>query len=227
MKETKNPLQLSDKVCVLFFTDGRDQYTERMMESLHTNVVFPFPAYKILMVDNPDQDRDFTEGLKEKYSIDQVIYCYKERWGIFEAVQLAWRNIPEDCNYVWHQENDFLFNEPVNIEAFVRVLQNKLIHQVALLRQAWYDDEVKSGGIFQNNPKAYRRANIAGIPLVVHREYFTHNPCLYRKSVIKHFEGYTEYSIMKHLPSGGWCAFYGSLTDAPRVTHIGSEKVTA
>lgn len=224
MRGMKSPLESLNKVCIIFFTDGRDEYTEKMLKSFHENVIFPFESHKILMVDNPGQDIEYIHNIQAEYNIDQVFFS-RERLGIFGSVQKAWSMIPEDCNYVWHQENDFLFNEKVDIPSFVRALDNKLVHQVALLRQAWYDNEVAAGGIFQANPKAYRRANIGGVPLVVHREYFTHNPCLYRKNVVKHFDNYNEYSMMRHLPSGGWSAFYGTLTDAPRITHIGVQKV--
>jgi len=71
MKGKKNPLQSSSKVCVIFFTDGRDKYTTRMLESFHENVKFPIPVHKLLMIDNPDQDMEFIAKITKKYKIDR------------------------------------------------------------------------------------------------------------------------------------------------------------
>jgi hypothetical protein len=212
----------SDKVCVLFFTDGRDEYTSQMLESFTKNVKFEH-YYSIMLCDNPTgRNSVFLEGIKKKYKINQLV-LNDERLGIFGSVQKAWALIPDDCTYVWHQENDFLFNEPVNVKAFMEILENRNINQVALLRQAWYENEVKAGGIFQANDRAYKNGVIKMYPVVLHREYFTHNPSLYRKDVIRMMKNYTEYTIMSKLP--GYCAFWGTKTDKPRVTHIGEQKI--
>lgn len=211
-----------DKVCVLFFTDGRDEYTSQMLESFAKNVKFD-NSYSIMLCDNPTgRNTVFLEGIKKKYKINQLV-LNEERLGIAGSVQKAWGLIPDDCTYVWHQENDFLFNEPVNIPAFMEILENRNINQVALLRQAWYDNEVKAGGLFQANDKVYKNGFVRMHPVVLHKQFFTHNPSLYRRDVIKIMPNYGEYNMMRKL--SGYCAFWGTKTDKPRVTHIGEKKI--
>lgn len=219
------------KICVLMFTDGRNDYLERMLESFSENVIFPEDAeLKIILHDDMPEKRD-TKHLKklaEKYNISDLMLAQKNG-GINESVMRAWRKVPKDTDFIWHQENDFIFKKKVYIDTFIRVLKNPKIYQVACLRQAWYDNEIEKGGIFQCKPAAYRDANAAGVDIVLHKEFFTHNPSLYRRGIIEDLgTGYGEYAFKNHLlkkGTNGWFAFIGKTTDENIVEHIGERKV--
>jgi hypothetical protein len=183
----------------------------------------------ILIDDNPEnRNLDLLEDIKRKFKINKMI-LNGSRLGIEGSVQEAWRNVPDKCDFIWHQENDFTYNEEIDLSVFIKVLSNRHIFQVALLRQAWYENEIEKGGIFKANHSIFRNANYKGVDLVLHRGFFTHNPSLYRKSIINsEFPNYNEYSFVKHLlsnDSNGWCSYYGKTSDGPRVTHIGEIKI--
>jgi len=213
------------KTCILIFNDGRNDYLEQTLKSLFENVQFN-DNYKILIDDVPEnRDTDFLEWITAQYGIDSLV-LNDENLGVFGSVQKAWGLIPEDCTHVWHQENDFIFNEKIDFDSILKLSNHKRVFQVALLRQDWFAFEKKAGSIFKAYP-GFRDANVSGHDVVLHKNYFTHNPCLYRKEHAIQCIGYDEYKYMKVLEktdSNGWCAYLGKMSDTPRVTHIGEVK---
>jgi|GEM_PF-3374079 len=216
------------KICVIILNDGRNDYLEQTLKSLVKNVVFPFEAelYKILYDDMPDgRDEELLSRIALEYKIDRVILSDKNN-GIDQAVQNVWKEVPE-CAYIWHQENDFTYNEQIAVEEMIRPLEmNRMIGQVALQRQAWYDDEIEAGGMYKVPYRTYRQGNIAGTNLVFQDKFFTHNPCVYRYSSIAQVSPYNELAFAEHLKKTGvkTFAYLGKLTDAPKVHHIGVIK---
>lgn len=213
------------KTCILIFNDGRNDYLEQTLKSLFENVQFN-DNYKILIDDVPEgRDVAFLESIKKKYKINKLV-LNDENLGVFGSVQKAWGIIPKDCTHVWHQENDFLFNEKIDFELMLKASNHKRIFQVALLRQNWFAFEKKAGSIF-NAYAGFKDARVADCDLVIHKNFFTHNPCLYRKEFAIQCNGYDEYKYMKVLggkDANGWCAYLGKTTDGPKVTHIGEIK---
>lgn len=213
------------KTCVFIFNDGRNDYLQQTLKSLFENVHFN-DNYKILIDDVPEnRDVAFLESIKKKYKINKLV-LNESNLGVFGSVQKAWGMIPKDCTHVWHQENDFLFNEKIDFDLMLRASNHKRIFQVALLRQNWFAFEKKAGSIY-NAYAGFKDARVADCDLVIHKNYFTHNPCLYRKEFAIQCTGYDEYKYMKVLEgkdSNGWCAYLGKISDSPKVTHIGEIK---
>jgi len=213
------------KTCILIFNDGRNDYLEQTLKSLFENVEFG-DTYKILIDDVPEgRELKYLESVKKRYKINKLV-LNDENLGVFGSVQKAWGLIPKDCTHVWHQENDFLFNEKIDFQAMVRAADHKHIFQVALLRQPWFAFEKKAGSIY-NAYSGFKDARVADNNLVLHKEYFTHNPCLYRVEFANQVNGYDEYKYIKHLLSkntNGWSAYMGTTKDAPKITHIGEQK---
>lgn len=215
------------RVCILIFNDGRNEYLRRTLSSFNEMVEIN-DCYKILIDDNPlNRNQVEIDKIVSDFNIDQVI-LNDSNLGVFGTVQKAWRFIPQDCEYVFHLENDFLFNEFVDVNELVEVLESsKKIFQIALLRQDWFAFEKKVGGIY----KAYSpwsEMKIGKVDLVLHRHYFTHNPCVYHKRYAIQTSGYNEYGYMKVLrrvQQNGYCAYLGTLKDKPKVTHIGELKI--
>jgi disulfide oxidoreductase YuzD len=216
------------KFCILIFTDGRNDYLQQTLKSLFAKVKFPERPYIVLIDDNPEnRDLEFIEKIKKQYRINKMV-LNEQRLGIGGSVKEGWKNIPKGCEFVWHQENDFLYNEDIDISLLARVLKNKLIFQFTLLRQAWYENEIEKGGVFAAHKGLFKEANYAGIDLVIHKGFFSHNPSLYRASVVDpDFPNYGEYAFIKALlkkHSNGYCAYLGKLNSEPKVTHIGKVK---
>ncbi len=216
------------KICILIINDGRNDYLDQTLKSLKDKVVFPIDAeiYKVLYDDMPEgRDAYFLSRIELEYNIDKMILSDK-RVGINQAVQNAWMHIPK-CDYIWHQENDFTYNAQIDVSKMIAPLEmNRMIGQVALLRQPWYDDEVESDGMYKVGYRTYRQGNIAGIDLVFQDLFFTHNPCIYRYSSIEQIPNYSEIEFAAHLKKRG-CrtfAYLGTLTDEPLCHHIGVVK---
>lgn len=210
---------------VLIFHDGRDEYLIKTLDSFKRMVKFNGKVNTILVADCPDQSESDFDKIKKKYKIDTV-YVSSERMGIFGAVQKGWQLVPKETEYIFHLENDFVFNEEIDVETMRVALQNKHIYQVALLRQPWYSHEIKRGGLYKALGNFWH-VNSCGVNLVAHRHYFTHNPCLYRSDVVANFDGYDEYSFMQHIikkDNRGICTYLGKINDKPKVTHIGDIK---
>ncbi len=109
------------KICVLIFTDGRNDYLERMLKSFSENVIFPEEAeVKIILHDDMPQKRDtkYLKKLAEQYNISELVFNSKNA-GINESVMRAWRKVPADTDFIWHQENDFIYNQKIDIDTFI------------------------------------------------------------------------------------------------------------
>lgn len=214
--------------CIIIFNDGRNDYLEKTLKSLQENVSFPEEPYKILYDDMPEgRDEEFLKAIKKKYKINKLILS-PENLGINKSVQNAWAQLPKHIEYIYHQENDFTYNEPIDVMQMQKVLDmNHLIGQVALLRQPWYPDEIESGSLYIKNSVNYRPANIGGVDIVIQDVYFTHNPSLYRKKHAIKLENHHEWILADTLKKQHrikYFAYLGGINDAPKVHHIGEIK---
>lgn len=110
----------------------------------------------------------------------------------------------------------------------VRVLEHdQTLAQVALLRQAWAPREIRAGGIIEQKPETYEHLDAQGVPYLRHRNFWTTNPCLYRRTLIS--DGWPDVRGSEQTfgrgqwAKGRFAAFMGDGT--PWVTHIGDERV--
>jgi len=216
-------------LALLIFHDGRNDYLEKTLQSFSENVMV-IPKYSLIVNDSSNE-----EGIEIAawFGVQKALKT-GGGCGIFRAVELAWdyvrTNWPE-VEFIWHQENDFTYNQVIDVSAMQRVIANKHVMQVALKRQAWYKHEVKYGDFMKQlnaiKPQSLLDYNVNGIDVVTHREFFSNNPCLYRiENMPKKYE--SEYLIRSHLKKVDerWtCTFLGRLKDEPLVTHIGELKV--
>jgi hypothetical protein len=86
---------------------------------------------------------------------------------------------------VFHLEDDFTFNRPVDLGAMAASsIENPNLVQLALRRQPWNDEERAAGGIVEQHPDDYDRPlRPHGHEWLEHRRFFTTNPSLYRRSL--------------------------------------------
>jgi hypothetical protein len=217
------------KICVIILTDGRNDYLERTLESLSTQVNFPEGAeiYKLMVDDWPEErDSKLLKKLAKKYKIDKVV-LNEENIGIDKTVQKAWSLIPADIDYIWHQENDFEYLKPVNVAQMIQVLDSPSIVQVALVRQPWFEDEKDAGSLLKTRAGRFRQASVSNIDVVIHRDHFTHNPSIYKRHWIEQLPGYTEYAFKDHLLRKNgvlYFSYLGKLDDPYTILHIGERK---
>jgi hypothetical protein len=86
--------------------------------------------------------------------------------------------------FIFGVEDDFLYTRPVELEPMIDTLRdNPSLRQIALLRDAYYPRELAAGGIIAQHPERYTAVAANGHSRIEHRDHFTNNPALYRKSL--------------------------------------------
>lgn len=217
------------KFCVIIINDGRNDYLEATLKSFKENVIFPegSTVHKILIDDWPkERNEEELKKIAKKYKVNKVILNEKNL-GVNETVRKVWNQIPEDIDYIWHQENDFVFLEKVDIEAFIKILENPIIVQCALVRQAWFEDEKECGTLMNTRPERWRVANVSGTDIILHKDHFTFNPSLYKRKWIVDLFPFGEYQLSAYYLTRNpalYFAYYGKKEDSHRVLHIGERK---
>jgi hypothetical protein len=151
--------------------------------------------------------------------------------GFAGAIQHGWQQVlATDADYVVHVEADFLFRERVDVAGMVQVLEEQpYLAQIVLKRQPWNPDELRAGGIIEQNPSDFAQRSNGIHVWTEHRRFFSTNPCVYRASLcergwpqVPQSEGIFTHQLLEdpylHF------AFWGAKLDPPRVEHIGHER---
>lgn len=222
---------------VLVFDDGRLDYLERSIASFRENV--EGDAFRFLIhQDEPTAVRD----TRAMFPGCEVLSGTK-RLGFAGAIHRAWQHAAtpdfRDCDWVFHLEGDFTFNRKVNLQQLQVVLDSRphLVH-MALRRQAWNPAEVEAGGVVELNPTAYEQhANAFGWSWLEHRLFFTTNPSLYRRDLVRsrwpsaaQSEGLFTIQLLEFGTPWGAPAdmlrfgYWGHRDDQPWVEHIGAVR---
>jgi hypothetical protein len=230
VKLIQNPEPVSikkPKVTILMFTTSRYEYLIPMMESFHNNIKFDgLDVHKILIDDYPlRRDNDILNSLVEKYNIDQLI-LNEENLGYSLSWKKAWSIIPSDTEYIWHQEDDFVFKKSIKVNDMIELMESSPIPltQLVLKRQTWFEhndfiDLIEKGTVgkevsFDNNT------------IIIHQRYFNCNPCIYPKWIVdEEYDHNPQESVivdkLKQKYPNHYCAILGSKSDEPYITHIG------
>ena len=213
-------------ICILIFTTSRYEYLLPTLESFHQQVDFSnHRIYKILIDDYPlRRNVDILKKLKKKYSINKLILNEKNL-GYSLSWKHAWENVPTDTDYIWHQEDDFTFNQKIPVNNLIHVLDNNEIplFQVFLKRDI----------VFENNDFIRDlEQNKVGIPVTIHNQevilqrwYFNSNPGIYPYWISKKKYGtnpqeFIISELSQEYPQG-YSAMWGGRHDANLIEHIG------
>lgn len=217
---------MSHEVCLICFTDGRGQYLRRTLESFTRMVKGPITCR---FLHNDAGVEPYKQYLMQEWGKDfDVMFHHTNRMGFCWSVKDAWSKIPLKCDYVFHLEDDFVFNRELDLAEMIDVMEeNPHLIQIALLRQPWNSDEQAAGGIWQQRPQDYTQKS----KWFEHRIVFTTNPCLYRRSLtnrdwplVEHCEGIFTHQLFNSDPELR-SAFWGQMGDPPYVEHIGYGRV--
>lgn len=210
---------------LLIVTDGRADCLKRTIESFEQQVRGEF-SFRRMADDSADPayaawlDANFTD-----FEIDH----HPARLGFCGTVHKAWSDLPE-CDYVFHLEDDFIFNRPVFIQEMVNVLQHDpALAQIVLKRQPVNFAEQRAGGIVELLPDNYADKEWQGYHWLEQQMFWSTNPCLYSYRVtrlgwpkVAACEGHFGIALRE---SGCKFAFWGERSDAPWVEHIGHQRV--
>lgn len=219
------------RAALIVLTNGREDYLDRTLGSAFEAIDGELKPR--IMVDD-SQNSFYGREVDEKWSGQfDVIHHAPKSLGFCGAIQKAWDLVKdfEDVQYVFHLEEDFVFNHYVNLAKMISILDNySHVAQVALLRQPWNDSERAAGGIVQQHPDSYEDCSDGqGNEWLEHRLFFTTNPSVYRRSLIDRGWPQVPYSegIFTHQliedPDLRF-AFYGPRNVGPAVLHIGDKR---
>ncbi len=216
-------------IALLVITDGRRDYITRTIPSALANLEGPITR-RVLYDDSGDPDH--RDWLSNQFPTFELVTHPDGRQGFGGAIRAAWAHLADGLQpFVFHLEDDFTFNRPVDLVAMSRVLlHNDDIIQVALRRQPWNDEERAAGGIVEKDPDDFHEITTGSGPVLVHRRFFTTNPSLYRRSLCSqgwptgaNSEGMFTHQVIRQ-DSQAWFAFWGSRDSGEAVTHIGKER---
>jgi hypothetical protein len=219
-------------IALVVFTDGRVDCVEDTIRSATKQL--HGPVTRRLINDDSD-DEDYRAWLSDRFGPlgFELIPADDGRQGFGGAIRHAWNFLATVTEpFVFHLEDDFTFERPVDLDEMMTVLtEQQHLAQLALRRQPWNDEERQAGGIIEQHPGDYLQcADVEGHRWVEHRRFFTTNPCLYRRALIKAVwprGGESEGRFTHQLLSSPRLrfGFWGHRDDAPWVTHIGTDRV--
>lgn len=131
------------KICHVIFSTNRLEYLIPTLRSTHNLNFYNCQVDKIFFDDYPlTRNDNLLYSLIKLYGFNEY-YFHKENQGLSSTWNEFW-NLIKDRNYdyVFHQEDDIEFLEPVLITDLIELLQHdNQLSQVQLARGAWYYHE--------------------------------------------------------------------------------------
>lgn len=217
-------------VTLLVISDGRREYIEQSIPSA-LSMLRGKITRKIIYDDTGDALE--REWLREQFPMFTVAHHPEGRQGFGGAIRFMWDYLThhDQNKFVLHVEQDFTFNREVDVNVMCALLDtHPSLVQVALRRQACNAAERAAGGVVEANPEAFIECEFGGQKYLIHREFLTTNPCVYRRSLCSrgwpddpHSEGKLG-AIIRNESIAPPFAYWGARSDAPWVEHIGAER---
>lgn len=207
---------------------NRPHCMEQMLASAESHLGLEHFAQHIVVCDEPN-GMAYYQWLVDRLPAATVLAPLDHARGFGGAIQAAWSEIDSDVDYVFHLEDDFVFNWGVSLELMIDLLaKNPQLLQVALQRQPVNADEIAAGSVVGMHPDWYDDRILDDVPWLEHRVFFTTNPSLYPRNLLDRgwpqearSEGIFTIRLLEERVRGTF-ALLGSRFDAPAVTHIGA-----
>lgn len=237
-------------IALLVMTDGRRELLEHTLCSFREKVTGDI---SVVYVNDDSGDREYWSWLSDnlKRLVDTsapiVVFTSPERSGFGGAIRNAWSKLlleyssvfGGDFDWVFHLEDDFLFNYRVDLAQVQQVMVDyPYLAQMALKRQPWGSDLPYANGFMEAAPDWYQQREDAGACWVETRRNWTTNPSLFRAELLAggwpgdpHSEGKFGFQLKEHgLPWGipgedVHFGIWGRIEDPPLVHHIGDYRV--
>jgi glycosyltransferase involved in cell wall biosynthesis len=140
---------------LVVISDGRLEYLHQCVESFKH---LPMELFEDRIVVNDSASNGSADYYKKLFPEWRII-SHAERRGLTGSVNSAWD--AANGEYLFHVEEDFVFNRPVEIDAMRWVLDKHFeLAQICLLRQPspYSPAELAAGGIVEMEPSAYTPA---------------------------------------------------------------------
>lgn len=216
---------MTAKITLLVITDGRRNCLEQTLTSLHQHVGRATFDHAVIVNDHPDPA--YTEWV-DSLGFDRHLKPAHTKRGFAATVQTGWEAV-SDADFVFHLEDDFVFNRPTDLQDMVDVVNREHLAQMALQRQPWNETELTAGGVIGMNPDDYTDMTDGHNHWLTHRLFYTMNPHISPHRIIKrgwpqvpHSEGMFAAALFKDPAIH--CGYWGTRSDEPWVTHIGNQR---
>jgi len=180
--------QLLSSVTVVVTTGGdeatweeRSGYLRRSLASLNEHVVGPI-VQRVVYSDWAGH-RDELVAIAEEAGF----YVAGEgHHGYTVARRRLWSYLARRAQgaYIFAAEDDFTYDRDVDLAPMIEALEAQPeLRQMALLRGPYYSRELEVGSVLASLATPHELVNHRPHPFVTHRDHFTANPSLFRKSL--------------------------------------------
>jgi hypothetical protein len=166
--------------------DGRRDYIERAIASAEANVHADFARRFII---NDSGDPDYASWLNYTFPVYECIH-HVERRGNAAGMQTALKTVvASGADYAFMTEDDFVFNQPVDVMAIARLLDSQpQLAQLVLKRNPVSPAEIAAGGQIEQAPNEFDDYECEyGAWVEMHplpSRVFSCNPMLFRRDAI-------------------------------------------
>lgn len=225
-----NASQRTGSVTVVMTSGGtaetwpeRSAYLRRSLASLNQQVGGPI-VQRVIYSDWPEELQAEVAAIASEFGFYVV---GGQHVGYTEMRQRLWRYLARRAqgSYIFSTEDDFLFTRPVDLQPMIDTLASQPhLVQVALLRDACYEDERQTGGILGWPEPAFTWRE----GWVEHRLFFTANSSLFRRSLTdvawpsgRHSETLFGKQVLNDPKARA--AFWGDASE-PWITHLGEVR---
>ncbi len=205
---------------LLLITDGRQRFLKQTLASAHNYL--PYFDYMVAVDDSLDDA--FGKWLDNQF--DGAVIHHGTKGGLSGAVDTGWEYLRNaGADWVFHLEDDFVFQEPVPVEHMIGLCEDHSLGQMCLVRQPISPVEVSLGSMLE----AHRGQPAPKCGYMAQDWLFSLNPCVYPRWVMAHgwpaAGGEREFTddLLADNP-GLQFGYYGSPNDPPRCWHIGMER---
>lgn len=220
-------------VPLIVLTNGRPECISKTIPSAQQHL---HGVAGMVIVDDSG-DPTYGQWLEDEFiggPWDGKVLHLPEPHGYWRAMQAVWALARHwDVPHVAFLEDDFTFNTGVDLDDLAGVLDtHPHLTQMALLRQPWWPNEHEHGGLIpalEAQGQIFTERTDGTHTWVEHRATFTGNPCLIpRRTFTQDWPmgdwSESRFGRLLFLDKAARGAYWGRLTDPPRVEHIGHHR---
>lgn len=160
----------------------RSEYLRASLTSLTEQVTGPI-VQRVIYSDWGDEHRAELEKIAGTFGF----YVAGEgHHGYTGSMRRMWNYLAKRGRgvFVFRVEDDFLYERPVDLNPMIDALDSTPhLAQVALLRAPAYQSEIDKGGVLGWPEESFERVGANGTSYLAHRNFWTNNPALFRRSL--------------------------------------------
>jgi hypothetical protein len=133
------------KICRVIFSTNRPEFLIPTLESHQKYIDFGEHEVYGIFIDDYPQGRDDNQivELAKKYGFNEAV-LHEKNLGLTPTWTELWQYLAtQDYDYIWHHEDDVVFQQPIKIQDLIDFLEeNKEYCQVNIKRNPWYNFEL-------------------------------------------------------------------------------------